>query len=34
MDIVWIALGAALWMATWGLARLCARLQPPPGGRP
>lgn len=29
-DLVTLALGAACWLAAWGLARGCARLQ---GGR-
>lgn len=29
MDIAFLALAAALWLAVLGLARACARLQPP-----
>jgi len=29
MDIVWLLLAAALWLATVGLVRLCARLESP-----
>lgn len=33
MDIVMLALAAALWIAVLGLAHGCARLQPAGGGR-
>lgn len=33
IDLAWLAGAAALWAATWGLARGCARLEPHGGTR-
>ncbi len=32
LDLIWLAGAAALGLLTWGLARVCARLEP--GSRP
>lgn len=29
MDVVYLAIAAVMWLAAFGLARGCARLQPP-----
>ncbi len=34
MDVFWLTGAALLWLATLGLARLCAWLESPARGRP